>query len=135
MDAYLESLRNAINRLDRAVEAYAEDPSAEFVRDALISRFAFTFSQVVATLKRYLDIVYFVPDAPTLSPRALVRHAALLGLITDGETWLQHVDNRNRVAHAYLESMAIMVANGAGAFAVDAKDLLTAIELELANDG
>ncbi len=135
MDAYLESLRDAIAQLSRGVEAYTDDPDAEFVRDALITRFTFTFSQAITTLGRYLDSVYFLPNARVMSPRQLVRHAARLGVIADCQAWLRHVENRNRVAHAYLESMAIMVAKGSAAFAADARALLDAMEQGIADGG
>ena len=133
MDDYLESLRNAIGQLDRAVDAYTEDPDGEFIRDALITRFTFTFSQSITTLGRYVETVYFLTDARLMSPRQLVRHAARLAIVTNCEAWLRHVENRNRVAHAYLESMAIMVADGAAAFATDARALLTAMERGIAD--
>lgn len=135
MDEYLESLSNALMQLDRAVEAYAADHNGEFIRDALITRFTFTFSQAVTTLGRYLANVYFVADARVLSPRQLIRHSARLGVIADCESWLKHVENRNRVSHAYLESMAIMVANGAAGFAADARALLDVMERRLADGG
>ena len=135
MDAYLESLRNAIGQLDRAVAAHATDPDGEFVRDALITRFTFTFSQSITTLGRYMETVYFLPDARVMSPRQLIRHAARLAVIANCEAWLRHVENRNRVSHAYLESMAIMVADGAAAFAADARALLDAMEQGIADGG
>ncbi len=135
MDEYLESLRNAIGQLDRAVEAYAVEPGAEFVRDAVIARFTFTFSQSVTTLGRYLENVYFLPDARLMSPRQMIRHAARLAVIDNCEAWLRHVENRNRVSHAYLESMAIMVADGAAQFAADARSLLSAMERGIADGG
>ena len=135
MDEYLESLRNAIAQLDRAVEAYVADPNVEFIRDALIARFTFTFSQSVTTLGRYMETVYCLNDARVMSPRQLIRHSARLAVITNCEAWLRHVENRNRVSHAYLESMAIMVADGAAAFAADARELLSAIERVIADGG
>lgn len=135
MDEYLESLRSAIEQLDLGVAAYAADPRGEFIRDALIARYTFTFSQVATTLGRYLESVYCLPDARVMSPRRLLRRAARLAVIADCEAWLRHVENRNRVAHAYLESMAIMVADGAAAFAADARALLVAMERELADGG
>lgn len=133
MDEYFESLRNAIAQLDRAVAAYAADPNVEFVRDALIARFTFTFSQSITTLGRYMETVYFLADARVASPRRLIRHAARFAVIANCEAWLRHVENRNRVSHAYLESMAIMVAEGAAGFAADARALLDAMEREIAD--
>lgn len=135
MDDYLESLRNAIGQLDRAVEAYAADPNVEFIRDALIARFTFTFSQSITTLGRYMETVYCLTDARVMSPRQLIRHSARLAVIANCEAWLRHVENRNRVSHAYLESMAIMVAEGAAGFALDARALLSAMERGIADGG
>lgn len=78
MDEYLETLRSAIGQLDLGVAAYAADPNREFVRDALIARYTFTFSQVVTTLGRYLETVYCLSDARVMSPRRLLRRAARL---------------------------------------------------------
>ena len=135
MDDFLDTLTDVLGQLDRGVEAYATNPDGEFVRDALITRFTFTFSQVITTLGRYLDEIYCLPDARMLSPRQCIRHAARLGLIDNCEAWLQHVENRNRVSHAYLEAMAIAVANGAPAFAADARALLNAMQQGIADGG
>ena len=135
MDDFLDTLTDVLDQLDRGVEAYATNPDGEFVRDALITRFTFTFSQVITTLGRYLDEIYCLPDARMLSPRQCIRHAARLGLIDNCEAWLQHVENRNRDAHAYLEAMAIAVANGAPAFAADARALLNAMQQGIADGG
>ena len=135
MDEYLESLRDAIGQLDRVVAVYVADPNVEFIRDALITRFTFTFSQSITTLGRYMETVYFLPGARVMSPRQLVRHAARLAVIANCEVWLRHVENRNRVSHAYLESMAIMVAEGAAAFAADARALLVSMDRGIADGG
>ena len=81
MDDYPDTLSEALGQLDRGVEAYASQPDAEFVRDALIMRFTFTFSQAITTLGRYLDLAHCLPNARALSPRQAIRHAARLGLI------------------------------------------------------
>lgn len=135
MDEYLQALRDAIGSLDRAVTAYAADPDVEFIRDALIMRFTFTFSQSITILGRYMDAVYFLPDARVMSSRQLLRNAARLGVIADCEAWLRHVENRNRVSHAYLESMAMAVADGAALFAADARALLNTMEQGIADGG
>ena len=129
-----ESLRNAIGQLDRAVEAYAAEPAAEFVRDAVIARFTFSFSQSVTTLGRYLESVYFLPDARMMSPRQLIRHAARRAVIANCEAWLRHVENRNRVSHAYLSRWRSW-SRCAGQFAADARALLAAMERGIADGG
>ena len=130
----LQMLRNAIGQLDQAVADYAVTPEREYLRDALIMRFSFTFSQAMTALARYLHAIHSLPDAHILSPRQLIRHAARLGIIDHCEAWLRYVANRNRVSHAYLEPTAIMVAQEATAFATQARALLDAMTRGIAND-
>ena len=134
-DIDLQTFQGALCRLEEALLKHADDPANVYVRDAVILRFDITMGAAISALGRYLDIVYCLPNARILSPRQLFRHAARLGIIFDCEVWLRHVENRNRVAHAYLESMAIMVANGAAAFAADARALLNAMERGIADGG
>lgn len=44
------------------------------------------------------------------SPRDTIKKAFEIGLITDGHTWMQALQNRNLTAHIYDEMMAEKVA-------------------------
>ena len=135
MDINLESLQNAVRQLERTVEAYSNNPDTEFVRDALITRFTFTFAQAITTLGRYLYTVHCMSDGHIISPRQRIRHAARIGLINNCESWLRHAENRNRVEHAYSEPMADAITATAPAFAADARALLIAMEQGIADGG
>ena len=134
-DFDLATCRSALARLDEALVEREAQPDSSYIRDSVILRFTVAFETAVTALRRYLDSVYLLHDARVMSPRRLIRHAARLELIADCEAWLRHVENRNRVSHAYLESMAIMVADGAGQFAADARSLLSAMERGIADGG
>ena len=134
-DFDLETCRSALARLDEALVEREAQPDSSYIRDSVILRFTVAFETAASALRRYLDTVYLLHDALVMSPRRLIRHAARLELITDCEAWLRHIENRNRVSHAYLESMAIMVADGAAAFAAAARELLSAMERVIADGG
>lgn len=131
----LQPFGDTLARLDGAISERSALPENPFIRDSVILRFALTFETAVSALRRCLDVVYCLSDALTLSPRQAIRHSARLGLIDNCEAWLRHVENRNWVANAYLESMAIVVANGAAAFAADARALLNAMQPGIADGG
>lgn len=134
-DFDLETCRSALARLDEALVERKAQPDSSYVRDSVILRFTVAFETAASALRRYLDTVYCLNDARVMSPRRLIRHSARLAVITNCEAWLRHVENRNRVSHAYLESMAITVADGATAFAQDARELLSAMERVIADGG
>jgi nucleotidyltransferase substrate binding protein (TIGR01987 family) len=89
----LEDFRSALARLDDALG----QPLDEYVRDAAIQRFEFSFElawkcvQALARLEG-LDVA---------SPRAAFRAALKLGLIQDDPAWLSMMDDRNLSSHTY----------------------------------
>ena len=135
MDVNRQTLRDALFRLDEAVRERQANPGNSLLRDAVILRFTFTFEAAVSVLGRYLESADGVSEAHRMSPRRRLREAATLGLIADGDAWMQHVDNRNRVVHAYSEPMADAIAAQAAAFAGHARALLSAMEQGLADGG
>jgi nucleotidyltransferase substrate binding protein (TIGR01987 family) len=79
-----------------------DQPQTEFVRDAAIQRFKFSFEvgwksvQVIARFE--------AQDCP--SPRMAITTAWRNGWVTDEELWLDMLDERNKTSHTYRESMA-----------------------------
>lgn len=132
-DFDIDTCRSALARLNEALVEREAQPDSSYIRDSVILRFTVAFETAASALRPYLDTVYLLHDARVMSPRRLIRHAARL--VADCEAWLKHVENRNRVSHVYLESMAIMVADGAAAFAADARELLSAMERVIADGG
>ncbi|MCY4557300.1 MAG: nucleotidyltransferase substrate binding protein [Chloroflexi bacterium] len=134
-DVDLQTFRDALCRLEEALRDRAAEPGNTYLRDAVILRFTLTFEAAASVLARYLQFVAAVRDPNRMSPRRRLREAADLGLIAECSDWLRHMENRDRVSHAYLESMAIMVAKGAPPFAADARALLSAMERGIADGG
>ena len=134
-DVDLQNFRDALCRLEEALGDRAAEPGNTYLRDAVILRFTLTFEAAAAALGRYLQFVAAVRDPNRMSPRRRLREAADLGLIAECADWLRHVENRNRVVHAYGEPMADAIAANASAFAADARALLNAMERGIADGG
>lgn len=73
----------------------------------LIQFFEVSFELSWNVLKDYLEEQGFFE---LRSPRDTIKKAFEIGLITDGHTWMQALQNRNLTAHTYDEKMAEKVA-------------------------
>lgn len=88
----------AVNRLADALN----QPKNEFIRDAAIQRFEFTFELAWKVLKNYLER----EGLEARSPRAAIRGAFSIGLLPEDEGWLVMVELRNLSSHTYNEAIA-----------------------------
>ena len=131
----LQTFRDALCRLEEALQDRATEPGDTYLRDAVILRFTLTFEAAGSALGRYLHFVAAVRDPNRMSPCRRLREAADLGLIAECADWLRHAEKRNRVVHAYSEPMADAIAANAAAFAADARALLVAMERGIADGG
>jgi len=100
-----ENFEKAFSRLQSALKVTEEHPNDELFQAGLIQTYEFTFELAWKTLKDYLEAEGF--DVP--SPRKTIRQAFQAGYLKDGEDWLKALDDRNRTAHAYGESLAKQV--------------------------
>lgn len=113
----------ALNHFERALtrlhEALAQ-PESDFLRDAVIQRFEFTFEAAWKTMYRWLRArgVDVDEDAYAVIPESFKRR-----LITDAKRWGDLRKYRNQTSHTYNEALAIEVAafvRTDGAAALDA---------------
>lgn len=68
----------------------------------LVQAFEFAFELSWKTLKDYLELQGFA----LASPRDVLKQAFQSGLIEDGHLWIEMLNNRNRLSHAYDEKHA-----------------------------
>jgi len=117
-----ESLLNAINRLDEALQLPADD----IVRDAVVKRFEFTFEISFKLLTRALREFYNKDSEETYLN--VLKQAFSVGIIQDQEVWKQAKKARNYTAHNY--SMQAADANYALAphFLREARFLLAKLD-------
>jgi len=102
MNDKLELLIADFERASQQLHKALQQPKDEFVRDAAIQRFEFTFELFWKVLKEYALREGLDPH----SPRASIRTAFELGLIQDEQLFLKMLESRNLASHTYLEENA-----------------------------
>lgn len=90
-----------VRAAQRLADALAQ-PKDEFIRDAAIQRFEFTFEIAWKTLKSYLER----EGLEVRSPRAAIREGFSVGWLAEDEGWLLMLELRNLSSHTYNESLA-----------------------------
>jgi nucleotidyltransferase substrate binding protein (TIGR01987 family) len=124
----LTSLQKAIKSLKSALSEY-EINSNEFIRDACIQRFEYTYELSWKTIKRYLELTSPNPaEIDAYSFQDLIRTATERGLLhTDWETWKRYRQLRGVTSHAYDEKKANEVYQQIPSFLVEVEFVLEAI--------
>ena len=68
-------------------------------KEGVIQRFEYTFELSWNTLKDRLEYDGVIMESVT--PRNVIRTAAATGLIVDGQTWIDMLDDRRNTSHRY----------------------------------
>jgi len=103
-----DALRQAVERYSRALARLHQacrQPEDEFVRDAVIQRFEFTWELAWKLLRRKL----LSEGIEAGTPRQAIRAAVEGGLLTDGNLWTELMRMRNLTSHTYDEALARQV--------------------------
>ena len=90
-----DNLQRAYRRLRWALEMTQQDPDGALIPMAVIKSYEFTFELSWKTLKDYL--AYNGIDAKL--PREVIKQSFATGLITDGQLWIDMLEERNLMAH------------------------------------
>ncbi len=123
----LSPLKKALASLNAALQ----QPKDEFVRDAAIQRFEYTYELAWKMLKRHLDESEGSAAIDPLSRKDLFRLGGERGIIENVEAWFAYHRARNETSHTYDADKAEQVYATARQFAGDAEKLL--LELERRN--
>ncbi len=67
--------------------------------EGLIQRFEYCWELAWKTIKDYLDSEGIIISIAT--PKAVLREAFAVGFITDGDIWMEALDDRNKMSHVY----------------------------------
>lgn len=94
--------KNAVDRLEEVIETH-NDNNSRIIVDAMIQRFEFCVELSWKLLKDYLSSEN-VGDFN--SPRSVMKESYKMGLITEGELWLDMLEDRNLTSHTYDEIVA-----------------------------
>lgn len=99
----LDSYHKALARLAEIVGASKKRALNEFERDGLVQRFEFTHELSWKLMKAYAEYQGFDGIGGS---RDATRKAFEMGLISDGQSWMDMIKSRNETSHNYDGSMA-----------------------------
>lgn len=104
-----ENFTRALDRLREAL-AIPEAELSDLEREGLVQRFHYTFELAWQVLADALEREGVVLDVA--APRRAVREAFAVGLLDDGQLWMDMIEDRNRTVHTYDETrLEAVVAN------------------------
>lgn len=96
----LEDYKSALERLKESLDLQV---SSSVIMDGVIQRFEFTYELAWKVLKDYLE---FKGIPETRSPRDTFKEGFKTGIITDGDAWIDMLQDRNLTSHTYNEKSA-----------------------------
>lgn len=97
-----ENLQKAKATFDRVLTVYQKDTENEIAQIALIQSFEFTYElswKVMQDFLRHMGI-------EVSYPREILKQAFHHNLLKDGQIWIDMLDDRNLMSHAYEKSHA-----------------------------
>ena len=97
----LENYLKAFGQLQSALSVYDESAEA-LIKEGILQRFEFTHELAWKVMKDYLE---YEGHQGITGSRSASRLAFNLGLVTDGQVWMDMIESRNRTVHTYDESI------------------------------
>ena len=101
-----ENYNKALVRLQEALAAITKEPDNHLYEMATIQAFEFTIELGWKLLKDYLT---FQGVKEVSLPRDVVRQAFQAQLVTDGQTWIDMLEARNKTSHTYDDVQAAKI--------------------------
>ncbi len=98
----LQHFERALGRLNEALESEPAELS-ELEMEGVVQRFEYTFELAWKCLKDYL--VWSGQDLIERTPRHVIKVGASVGIVEDGQTWIDMLERRNLLSHTYNEEM------------------------------
>ncbi|MCT4372561.1 nucleotidyltransferase substrate binding protein [Yangia mangrovi] len=129
MKLELSSFEKALASLQEALAEYDRTQS-QFVKDACIQRFEYTYELAHKLLKRQLEAMSPNPsEIDQMSFPDMIRSGAERGLLANGwDEWRRFREARNATSHAYNEKKANEVFERIPAFRDEAAILLKRLQ-------
>ncbi len=96
-------------------EAFEKDVAAmsDLEKEGVVQRFEYTFELAWKTLKDYL--IFNGVSFDQITPKSVIKQAFAAKIITDGQIWIDMLEERNLMSHTYsnesFESVFDNIAN------------------------
>ena len=94
-----QNYQKALGQLTSALAQYDEHAEA-LIKEGILQRFEFTHELAWKMLKDYLE---YEGHQGITGSRSARRLAFSLGLVSDGQIWMDMIESRNRTVHTYDE--------------------------------
>ncbi|MCU6695303.1 HI0074 family nucleotidyltransferase substrate-binding subunit [Laedolimicola ammoniilytica] len=99
--------------LDNLKDIYNyREPYDNVILTGLVGLYEICFEQSWKAIKELLDM-NGAPEGKTGSPKLILKTAYQMGMIQDEQLWLEALQARNNVAHAYNKAVALDIINSA----------------------
>lgn len=99
----LNDFGKVLLRLNEAIDESKNNPVSSTLKDGVIQRFEFCYEICWKLIKYYLENEG-IQEAK--SPKSTFREAFKIGIIEDGEVWIDMLNDRNLTSHVYDEEVA-----------------------------
>ncbi len=103
----IENYKNAVQRLKEAIGEY-DITKSKVVREGAIQRFKFSNELAWKSMREYLIDNGFEQHN---SPKSVMQEAFTANYISDGDTWINILNDRNLTAHIYDDATAEEIYN------------------------
>lgn len=97
----LSNFEKALNQLQEGIENNGADP-INIIKEGIVQRFEFTHELAWKVLKDYL---LYEGIQNVTGSRSATREAFKMGLISDGQKWMEMIESRNNTVHTYNENI------------------------------
>lgn len=128
----LTPFEKIIADLDSVLSLYNQKPD-EYIRDAVVKRFEYTYSMSLKMLQRFLKQSLFSDEeAKDMTFNEIIRTSNTFGLLRSNlETWTRYRQVRNMTAHTYDEEVALEVLSAIPDFKEEVLFLLNKLKEKL----
>jgi len=99
----LNDFGKALLRLNEAIDESKNNSASSTLKDGVIQRFEFCYEICWKLMKYYLENEG-IQEAK--SPKSTFRESFKIGIIEDGEAWIDMLNDRNLTSHVYDEEVA-----------------------------
>jgi len=100
--------KKALKQIQNASELASQRTLSELEQQGLIQTFEYTHELIWKTLK---DFLAYQGNQAIYGSRDATREAFKLGLIDNGDIWMDMIKNRNQTSHTYNEEIAKEIAD------------------------
>lgn len=94
-----DNFQRAYALLREAIEKYQEQKLEPLEKEGIIQRFEYCTELAWKTMKDYLENEGIVFEQ--ITPKAVFKEAIACKLLSDGQSWMNILDARNKTSHTY----------------------------------